>query len=270
MNSILLKEFTVEEIDRALAQMQLLKASGPDDFEVCFYQKHWSIIGGVVYQAILNFLNNGMFDPMINYTHLALIPKTPNAAIVCDYHPISLCNVLYKIIAKVLANRLKQVLPSVISQHQRAFLSRRLITDNVLVAYEALHTMDTRLKGKNGFMAIKLNMSKAYDRVEWTLFEEIMRRLGFAEQWISLITTCVRSATYSVLVNGSPLGCIYPTRGLRQRDPLSPYMFLLCVEGLSSMLMRVENDGLITRVPISHRGRKLSHLFFADDSLPFY
>lgn len=107
LNSNLLQEFTVEEINKALAQMQPLKAPGPEGYRVCFYQKHWSIIGGEVQQDVLNFLNNGMFDPSINYTYLALIPKSPNAANVCDYRPISLCNILYKLIAKTLANRLK-------------------------------------------------------------------------------------------------------------------------------------------------------------------
>lgn len=161
----MLKEFTREEIDKALAQMQPLKALGPKGYGACFYHKDWSIVGDEVEQAILKFLNNGMFDPSINYTYLALIPKSPSAASICDYRPISLCNVFYKLIAKTLANRLKQVLPSVISQQQSAFLPGRLITDNVLVAYEALYTMDSPMKGRKGYMAIKLDMSKAYDCV---------------------------------------------------------------------------------------------------------
>lgn len=118
-------------------------------------------------------------------------------------------------------------------------------------------------------MSIKLDMSKAYDTVEWSFLEDIMRRLGFADQWISLLMACVRSSTYSVLVNGNPLGKIHPTRGLRQGDPLSPYSFLLCVEGLSAMLTRAEIEGRITWVPISFKVTRLSHLFFADDSLLF-
>jgi hypothetical protein len=145
----------------------------------------------------------------------------------------------------------------------------RLITDNVLVAYEALHSMDTRMKGKKGFMAIKLDMSKAYDRVEWSYLEAIMRRMGFGEQWIKLIMTCVRSVSYSILINGTPYGKILPTRGLRQGDPLSPYLFLLVVEGLSSMLTKAEAEGRITGVPIAVGGTRLSHLLFADDSLLF-
>jgi hypothetical protein len=144
-----------------------------------------------------------------------------------------------------------------------------VITDNVLVAYEALHSMDTRMKGKKGFMAIKLDMSKAYDRVEWSYLEAIMRRMGFGEQWIKLIMTCVRSVSYSILINGTPYGKILPTRGLRQGDPLSPYLFLLVVEGLSSMLTKAEAEGRITGVPIAVGGTRLSHLLFADDSLLF-
>jgi len=112
MNFILLNEYTEDEVDKALAQMQPLKAPGPDGYVVCFYQKHWSIIGQEVQQTILNFLNHGIFDLLINYTYITLIPKNSNAAKISDYRPIRLCNVLYKLIAKILANRLKQVLPS--------------------------------------------------------------------------------------------------------------------------------------------------------------
>jgi hypothetical protein len=135
-----------------------------------------------VKHVILNFLNLNIFDSSINHTFLALIPKNAQADSVSDYRPLSLCNVIYKLITKVLANRIKQVLPSVISQQQSAFLPGRLITDNVLVAYEALHTMSTRMKGKKGFMAIKLDMSKAYDKVKWSFLEAIMRKLGFADR----------------------------------------------------------------------------------------
>lgn len=254
----------------ALSNMHPLKAPGPDGYGACFFQSHWGTVGPSVRQAVLKFLNLGIFDSSINYTFLALIPRTINASNVGDYRPISLCNALYKIIAKVLTNRLKQVLPGVISQQQSAFLPGRLITDNILVAYEALHTMATRVKGKKAYMAMKLDMSKAYDRMEWSFLKAVMRKMGFAERWISLIMTCVKSATFSVLVNGMLYDQITPTRGLRQGDPLSPYLFLLCAEGLSSLLKKAEVERRITGVPIAWRGFKLSHLLFVDDSLLFY
>ena len=126
----------------------------------------WHIVGDNVVSVVLEFLITSYLLPDLNHTYIVLIPKIKNPVKVSDYRPISLCNVIYKIIAKVLANRLKQVLPHIISPTQSAFVPGRLITDNVLVAYEALHMMHGRKKGKNGTLAMKLDISKVYDRVE--------------------------------------------------------------------------------------------------------
>jgi hypothetical protein len=198
-----------------------------------------------------------------------LIPKTKNPTRVTDYRPISLCNVVYKIVAKVLANRLKLILPIIISSNQSAFIPGRLISDNILVAYETLHTMHARMWGREGYMAVKLDMSKAYDRVEWSFLRAVMLRLGFAPRWVELIMKCVSTVTYSIIVNGQPAGLIEPTRGLRQGDPLSPYLFLLCAEVLSSQFQQAERVGLLRGVPTSSKGPRLNHLFFADDCLLF-
>ena len=171
-------------------------------------------------------------------------------------------------IAKVLAN-LKEVLPSIISPNQSAFLPRQLITDNIIVAFEALHTMGARLKGRKGYMALKLDISKAYNREEWHFLEAIMLRLGFDERWVSLIMICVRTVSYSVLINGQPFGHIQPFGGIRQGDPFSLYLFILCAEGLSSLLNQAERDGRIKGLPIAKRRTKINHLFLADDSLLF-
>ena len=103
-----------------------------------------------------------------------------------DYRPISLCNVLYKIFSKVLANRLKKILPSIIIEHQSSFTKNRLISDNILVAFETLYSMNNHKSSKHGYMALKLDMSKTYDRVEWSFLEMAMRKLGFNERWITL------------------------------------------------------------------------------------
>lgn len=125
--------------------------------------------------------------------------------------------------------------------------------DNILAAYETLHTMHTGMRGKKGFMAIKLDMSKTYDRVEWRFLEGVMRQMGFDERWICLVMMCVTMVKYLVLINGEPCGHITPTRGIRQGDPISPYLFLLCAEVLSSMVNKANRDGLLSGVPTSKR-----------------
>jgi hypothetical protein len=127
MNATLTRSFTAEEVEKAVAQMQPLEAPGADGFGVCFFHHHWEMIGEAVRSAALNFLNHGQLDPSINAIHVVLIPKNSSADSLNDYHPINLCNILYKIIAKVLANRFKMVIPSIISHNQSAFVQGRLI-----------------------------------------------------------------------------------------------------------------------------------------------
>ena len=198
-----------------------------------------------------------------------MIPKVKNPKKVSEFRPISLCNVVYKLITKVVANRLKKLLAKMIPDSQSAFLLGRLITDNILVAFETLHFLKRKTQGKLGYMALKLDMSKAYDRVEWVFLERIMRHLGIEERLIKIIMACVQFVAYAVLLNGQPVGNIKPTKGLRQGDPLSPYLFLLCAMGLQSLIHQAEMDGHIRGVAICRNGHKVSHLFFADDSVLF-
>ena len=192
-----------------------------------------------------------------------------NPISVSQYRPISLCNVLYKIFSKVPANRLKKFIPELITKHQSAFAKNRLILDNVLVAFETLHCMKNHNSGQTGFMAIKLDMSKAYDRVEWNYLQKLMEKMGFCSRWIGLMLECVHTVSYSILVNGDPKGLINPTRGIRQGDPLFPFLFLLCTEGLHGLIKKVARAKEINGFSICKRGLKLTHLFFADDSLLF-
>ncbi|XP_042944715.1 uncharacterized protein LOC122278601 [Carya illinoinensis] len=138
-----------------------------------------------------------------------------------------------------------------------------------MVAYELLHTMQARQKGREDSMAIKLDMSKAYDRVGWGFLQTMLSKLGFGDKWRKLVMACVKSVSYSVVVNGTPGDIIWPTRGLRQRDPLSPYLFLLCAEGLSTLLKEAEARGRIKGVAVTRGGKRINHLLFADDCVMF-
>ena len=178
-----------------------------------------------------------------NDTMVVLIPKVSNPERLKDLRPISLCNVTYKIASKVLSNRLKLILPDIISLNQSAFVPGRIITGNVLLAYELTHFMQNKRGGGESFAAVKLDMSKAYDRVEWCFLEMMMNKLGFCEEWVNIIMKCVTTVKYRIKVNGGLTEEIILERGLRQGDPLSPYLFLLCAEAFSCLLHAAEEDG---------------------------
>ncbi|XP_040999571.1 uncharacterized protein LOC121245775 [Juglans microcarpa x Juglans regia] len=269
MKAWLSNPFTREDITAAIFQINPLGSPGPDGFPAQFYQKNWEVMGDQVCNFALNFLNHGGSLNEVNDTFITLIPKVQSPKRVVDYIPISLCNVLYKVVSKTMANRLKHILPQIIAPNQSAFVLGRLISDNTLVAYEVLHSMNSRMKGKKGFMALKLDMSKAYDRVEWKFIEAIMIKMAFPAHWIHIIQACLTSVSYSILVNGEPQNKVVPSRGLRQGDPLSPYLFILCAEALSSLVRHAEACGSLTPMAIGRGPVKVNHLFFANDSLLF-
>ena len=205
--------------------MAPLKAPSLNEMPLIFFQYFWSTVDKDVTSSILSWLNSGTLPHPINHTFITLISKTNNPEYVRQYRQISLYNVLYKIFSKVLANRLKNILSKIMTEHQSSFTKHRLISNNILVAFETLHCMHKHNSDNIGFMAFKLNMSKAYDRVDWTLLEELIRKMGFNERFITLTMICVKTVTYSILVNREPKGFIQPFKRIRQGNPLSPFLF---------------------------------------------
>jgi hypothetical protein len=216
------------------------------------------------------FFHSGFLLKSLNYSFITLIPKTPTPEIVSQFRPISLCNVTYKIISKILVNRLKPIMDSLVTPYQNAFIQGRQITDNIILAQEVFEYMKRKHKGKWGYGALKLDMNKAYDRLSWNFLKAVMLTMGFSSKWISWVNQCVSTVSYSLLINGSPTNPIHPSRGIRQGDPLSPYLFLLCANVLSCALLKQEQIGNLKGLKIGRVAHPLSHLLFADDSFLFF
>ncbi|KAL5567359.1 hypothetical protein UlMin_030523 [Ulmus minor] len=221
------------------------------------------------FTTALHILNEGGDMGSWNATLITLIPKIQHPTTVKNFRPISLCTVLYKIVSRSITNRFRLILDDVIGDPQSSFVPGRLITNNVILGFEAMHWIRKHTGGQTGYAALKLDMSKAYDRVEWSFLRGMMDKLGFDEKWTALIMRCIASVSYSFLINGEVKGFLQPSRGLRQGDPLSPYLFVICAHGLSELLLSSEQRKLFKGVKIAASCPPISHIFFADDSLIF-
>ncbi|XP_024200495.1 uncharacterized protein LOC112203810 [Rosa chinensis] len=217
MNQQLLAAYTDDEIQAALFQMHPSKAPGPDGMSPFFFQKYWDIVGSDVCRAVRSFLVSRNLIREVNFTHVTLIPKVKDPKDMTELRPIALCNVVYRICSKVLANRLKKILGEVISPLQSAFVPGRLISDNTLVATEVAHFLHKKRSGEEYF-SLKLDISKAYDKLEWNFLRQILLKLGFAEEWVDLVMASIQTVNYSFLVNGEVRGYVRPSRGIRQDD----------------------------------------------------
>jgi hypothetical protein len=248
--------------------MKPFKAPGIDGLHAGFFQRFWMIVGPSIKTTVKNIFSNGIMPQDLNQTLIALIPKKKGPETLSHYRPISLCNTVYKIITKLLVLRIKPYLPTLVSPFQTAFVSGRRGSDNLIVAQELVYTLSKK-RGKEGFMIVKIDLEKAFDRMEWSFVRRVLIHFGFPPMIIKLILSCISTTSTSLLFNGSKLPPFFASRGLRQGDSLSPYLFILCMEFLGGLIDNKCALGDWTKVKASREGPGFSHVFFADDLLLF-
>ncbi|OMO53258.1 reverse transcriptase [Corchorus capsularis] len=256
------------EIHKALFSMKPRKSPSPDGLHPGFFQKCWKTVAPTIWEYISKVFTDWAIPAYWSESLIALIPKSLNPESITQFRPIGLCNTSYKIVSKILVNRIRPLLFDLISPNQASFILVRKGTDNIILVQEIVHSFSKQI-GKVGNLLIKLDLDKAYDKLEWSFIRQVLLFFNFPKDIISLIMSCISSASMSIFVNGSNTEPFQPTRGIRQGDPLSPYIFILCIEYLSIMI----NDKLEAREWTSFKtfrnGHLLTHLFFADDLILF-
>jgi len=255
-----------QEIRDALFDIGDEKAPGPDGYSACFFKQAWGTVGVLFCQAVHEFFRSGKILKQINHSTIVLIPKSSHACSVSDYRPIACCNVIYKVIAKILATRLAPCLDSIIDKAQSAFIKGRSLAENVQLAQELIRKY-TRSRCSPRCL-IKVDLRKAYDTVSWSFLKQVMVGLGFPHQFICWIMECVSSAAFSLVINGELQGFFKGNRGLRQGDPLSPFLFVICLEYFSRSLNVATNGTDFNFHPKCNK-LLISHIAFADDLMLF-
>ncbi|GJV55335.1 RNA-directed DNA polymerase, eukaryota [Tanacetum coccineum] len=250
-----------EELKKAVWDCGTDKSPGPDGFTFGFYRHFWNIIENDVFEAVKCFFNDGVIPAGCNSSFITLIPKMPNANTVKDFRPISLIGSLYKIIAKILSNRLVVVLGDIVNEVQSAFIKDRQILDGPFILNEVLQWC--KLKKKQSLI-FKVDFEKAFDSVRWDFLDDVLKKFGFGEQWRRWIQCCLNSSKGSILVNGSPTNEFQFYKGLKQGDPLSPFLFILVMESLHLSFQRVVDAGLFKGIKLNS-STTISHMFYADD-----
>ncbi|CAN7118348.1 unnamed protein product [Brassica rapa subsp. narinosa] len=264
--AMLISEVSAEMIQKVLFSMAADKSPGPDGYNAEFFRATWAITGGDFVQAVQSFFDKGFLPKGINSTILALIPKKNDAIYMRDFRPISCCNVIYKVISKILANRLKRLLPPFISLNQSAFVEDRLLMENVLLASELVKNYHK--DSVSARCAVKIDISKAFDSVQWSFIVSVLEAMNLPAKFILWIRKCIELASFSIQINGELAGYFNSKRGLRQGCSLSPYLFVICMQVLSKLLDKAAMERRIGFHPYC-KDLSLSHLCFADDVLVF-
>ena len=258
--------FTEEEIFKAIFQMDRDKAPGPDGFTIAVFQDCWEVIKEDLVKVFAEFHRSGIINQSTNASFIVLLPKKNMSRRISDFRPISLITSLYKIIAKVLAGRIRGVLHETIHSTQGAFVQGRQILDAVLISNEIVD--EKRRSGEEG-VVFKIDFEKAYDHVSWDFLDHVLEMKGFGIRWRKWMRGCLSSVSFAVLVNGNAKGWVKASRGLRQGDPLSPFLFTIVADVLSRMLLKAEERNVLEGFKVGRNRTRVSHLQFADDTIFF-
>ncbi|GKV37508.1 hypothetical protein SLEP1_g45534 [Rubroshorea leprosula] len=265
-NDLLMAEFTEKDIQNAVWDCDSTKSPSPDGFNFRFIKTMWEEIKQDVIGFVQEFHEHGKLVRGSNSSFITLIPKVENPQRIEEYRPISLIGAMYKILAKLLANRLRKVLDKIIGEQQMAFIEGRQLMDGVVIANEVID--EAKRKRLKSFL-FKVDFEKAYDKVSWDFVDYMLMRTGFTVKWRKWIRECLQTSMISILVNGSPTKQFSVNKGIRQGDPLSPFLFLLVAKGLNGLMQSAVEKNLFKGVRIGNGNIAISHLQFADDTLFF-
>lgn len=245
--------------------MDTNKAPGPDGINTIYLRSMWNVKYKDIHSMVLNFTRNGDLPEGLNSSFIVLIPKVDSPKTISDFRPKSLINCTFKILLKVLANRLSTVMGSIVSEIQSGFIKGRHIADSLVIANEIVHCIP---KKKVQGLVLKLDFAKAFDMVKWSFLFHTLDRFGFPSVWIQWIRNILNYTKMSVLVNGSPTAEFKPQRLLPLGDPLSPLLFNLIAEILHLLLAKGESLGIFKGIKLGN-GPTISHVQFVDDTIIF-
>ncbi|XP_074301046.1 uncharacterized protein LOC141632394 [Silene latifolia] len=257
---------TDDEIKQAMFSIPGTKAPGPDGYSSQFFKDSWAIVGKDICASVRNMISTGNILKEANNTILTLLPKVDVPDTVTQFRPIACCNTVYKCMAKVVCSRLSSILPDIIHPSQSAFIAGRDIVGNILICQDLIKLY--KRKKCSPRLMMKIDFQKAYDSIEWSYLNEMLRYLKFPDITIKLLMQCVSSPSYSLSLNGEVFGFFKGKRGLRLGDPLSPLLFTICLEYLSRLLGSIPKCHGFKFHPLYAR-LSINHLCFADDLLMF-
>ncbi|XP_062100567.1 uncharacterized protein LOC133806486 [Humulus lupulus] len=262
----LLKPFKKKDVKAALFHINCVKSPGPDGFSAGFYKFLWKDIGDEISNVILGFFEKGELANEINNTTLSLIPKVENPSKAVDFRLIACSNTLYKCISKMICMRLARVLPVLINQNQGAFVQNRSLAHNIFIFQDLIKGYNRRNISPR--CVLKIDLSKAYDTIDWLFLENLLKAFCFPSKFIHRIMLCLRGTTYSLMLNGRIQGKFIRKKGLRQGDAISPLLFVLVMEYLTRLLIQALHHKDFRFHPMC-KNLNLVSLCFAEDLVMF-